>query len=516
VKKVVLIAPPNDFAGNANVVRFTLPLAPPLGILAVGSYLSMHNVPVELIDVQMDFGFGLTHNAERVVFQRVIHHLRDQVDDIAWIGFSQLSNSGSGFTLAQEIHDAFPDIPIIFGGYCPSSTYRTMLRNYPFITAIVRGDGEATALEISRNILEDRPFPSRQTPNLAWLNGEEILTTPIQQMALDDLPTLDFRLLHNPHSYQIINLMTSRGCPFQCNYCLENCMRHYATHSPQWVRQQLAHLESELPNERIFVYDPIFGLGRERTLELCQILREHRFAYAVESRADVLEPDLVPILRETNIESIYLGIESASKETLVRMNKVRSADSAERYLNNTREILKACFENDATPVVGFMLGFPGDSEADYQASAEFVKAIGRIHSETVSQTEVETGFVPFVFFTKVYEGSLLAECVEKDFPEATLRPEPFIGEKAVISPSPGLGLDTTQRYQAEIVRNGAYTPLALERLCNYYIFSMETFLENHPELTDSEGVTVVGDSLRRFPQEITIASMFLNFDKSKS
>ena len=44
-KKVVLIAPPNDFAGNVNVAQFTLLLAPPLSILALGSYLSAHDVP---------------------------------------------------------------------------------------------------------------------------------------------------------------------------------------------------------------------------------------------------------------------------------------------------------------------------------------------------------------------------------------------------------------------------------------------------------------------------------------
>ena len=60
MKKAILIAPPNDFAGNVNVARFTSLLAPPLGILALGSYLSAHDVPVELIDVQMDFGFGRT------------------------------------------------------------------------------------------------------------------------------------------------------------------------------------------------------------------------------------------------------------------------------------------------------------------------------------------------------------------------------------------------------------------------------------------------------------------------
>jgi len=171
-KKVVLIASANDFAGNLNVVHMTTLLGPPTSILAVGSFLAAHDVPVELIDVQMDFGFGLTRAAERLASQRVAHYLRDQIDTIAWAGISQLSNADSGLALAEEIHAALPGVPIIFGGYFPSSTYRLLLERYPFITAVVRGDGEAAALEISRSLAQCRSFLSEQTPNLGWIRAK--------------------------------------------------------------------------------------------------------------------------------------------------------------------------------------------------------------------------------------------------------------------------------------------------------------------------------------------------------
>jgi anaerobic magnesium-protoporphyrin IX monomethyl ester cyclase len=515
MKKTILIAPPNDFAGNVNVARFTSLLAPPLGIVALGSYLSAHGVPVELVDVQMDFGFGLTRDAERIVFQRVVRHLCDQGDDIAWVGISQLSNAGTGVAIAREIHNALPDTPIIFGGYFPSGAYRSLLQEYPFITAIVRGDGEAAALDVGRRLAQGLPFPHDEIPNLVWLDGNGINATPSRPMQLHDLPILDFGLLHNPSSYQIIDLMTSRGCPFRCNYCLESSMRPYATHSPSWVDQQLAHLKAEMPNDHVFIYDPVFGLGRKRTLEMCQTLRKHRFTYAVESRVDVLTPDLVPTLRQAGVETIYLGIESASVETLLRMNKLSSAARARSYLAGAVEVLKACFRCDVTPVSGFMLGFPGDTETDYQVTLEFVKDVRELHDQITAQTGIETGFVPFVFYTKIYEGSSLAESVTEAFPDAVLRPEPFIGENAVLSPTPGLGLDVAQRYQAEIVRHSAYTPLALERLLHYFSFSMEAFLAEYPELVDDQGVVVLGDCLRRFPQTFGAASTLTHYDKSR-
>ena len=189
--------------------------------------------------------------------------------------------------MAQEIRAALPDMPIILGGYFPSSVYRLLLEKYPFITAIVRGDGEAAALQISSSLARGRSFLSARSPNLAWLDGGEIRTTPVQPVALDNLPILDFRLLRNSSCYQTVNLMTSRGCPFHCNYCLESSMRPYATYPLAWVARQLAHIESELPNTHISISDSLFGVGRKRTLEMCQVMGEHRFTYGVESRVDV-------------------------------------------------------------------------------------------------------------------------------------------------------------------------------------------------------------------------------------
>ena len=515
MKKVILIASPNDFAGNVNVSQIATLIAPPMGILAVGSFLAAHGVPVELVDVQMDFGFGLTRAAERLVSQRVAQYLRAQADDIAWIGISELSNSGGGIALAQEIHTVLPDIPIVFGGYFPSSTYRLLLEAYPFIAAIVRGDGEATALQISQCLSQGRSFLSAQMPNLAWRDGDEIHSTPIRPVAVDDLPIMDFWLLRHPDCYQIIDLMTSRGCPFRCNYCLESAMRPYVAYSPEWVDRQLTHLQAVVPNERLYIYDPVFGVNQEQTLKLCRILGEHRFNYGVESRVDVLSPDLIAPLRQAGMEMIFWGIESANVATLLRMNKVSSAARARRYVKDAVKVLETCFENDVTPCMGIMLGFPGDSEADYQTTLEFVEGIRQFYERITAQTGVETGYGLYAFYTKVYTGSPLEKRIETDFPEIVLRSEPFIGEKTVISPSPEVDLDTTRRYQVKMARQGLYTPLALERTGNYHVFSLKTFLDAHPELMDDEGVITFGDSLRRFSPGFDPDAMLMRSDKVK-
>jgi radical SAM superfamily enzyme YgiQ (UPF0313 family) len=491
--KAVLLAVGNDYPRDewGHVVQS------PLSILAMGSYLAVHDVPVELIDVEMDFGFGLTRDVERIVCQRVARYLHDQADGIAWVGISQHSNASSGVVLAQEIRALLPETPIVFGGYFPSGSYRLLLRKYPFITAIVRGDGEAAALEISRCLAQGRSFLSDRTPNLAWRNEGDMRANPIQPMALDELPIVDFRLLHNRSCYQTLSLSTSRGCPFRCSYCLESGMRPYAEYPLDWVARQLEHMEAELTGNYVSVADPTFGVGRERTLKLCRIMREHRFSYVVGSRVDTLAPDLLPALREAGIEMIYLGMESASPATLLRMNKVHSMAEAERYVGNALEVLRACFERDVVPFLGLMIAFPGDVEADCQAMVEFVRRASQLRGQVAAQTGAKTLFLTSAWYTHIFDGSPLSECVEEDFPKAVLQLEPFDGERSVFSPSPELGLDTIRRYKTEIKSYMDSMPRVLELINRYFIFSSKRFIETHPELTDSQGVTVFCDDIRR-------------------
>ena len=496
MKKVVLLNVGFDFPRYDEHLQ----LSPPLGILAVGSYLLEHDVPVELIDVQMDFGFGLTCAAEQVVCQRVARYLQSQADEIAWVGLSQLSNTVSGVTLAEEIRSALPETPIVFGGYFPSGNYEFMLRKYPAITAIVRGDGEAAALHISRSLAQGQSFLSEQAPNLAWLCSGEICANPIQPMNLDNLPILDFRLLRNVSHYPLIIMMTSRGCPFRCNYCLESDMRSYAAYSPEWVARQLDHLETESSCTRIGVFDPIFGVGRKRTSEMCQVMGGRRFTYGVEGRVDILKASMIPSLRQAGVEIIFWGIESASPATLVRMDKVRSEVAARSYLDGTRAVLKACFENDIAPMLGFMLGFPGDVEADLQATLEFAQEVRQLYDRIAAQTNGEAGFVSLGQATKIYDGSPLSRRVAQDFPQAVLVPDPALGESTVLSPSPGVTLDLIRHYETEINSLGHYTPKATELLYHYSTFAAKELAVAHPELTDEQGVTVLCDGLRHFPR----------------
>lgn len=492
-KKVVLIAPHNDVATfNALARQMTVP-GPALGIMTVGSYLAANDVPVELIDVQVDYGVATNPEAARAVYDRITRHLSDQADAISWIGFSHMSSLDNSLPLSQKIHSVLPDIPIVFGGYSAARNHETLLKDYPFVSAVVRGDGERAALQISRSLAKDKSFSSCPSPNLAYRDGGEIRTGRVEPVSLEDYPLLDFGLLRNPGYFPIAYLETSRGCPFKCNYCLEYKMRPYSVLSPAWVERQLDHLKAVFPSKRIVISDPLFAVGRKRVLDLYPVMRGRGNTYFIESRGDVIAPDLIPSMKEAGVEMLWLGVESASPDSLVRMNKIRSQAVADVYLEKTLAVLRACFENDVTPALGIILSFPGDTEPDYEATLEFIKKIEDLHDRITARTGINTGFKATPRGAQIYDGSDLADLMGAVYSDVGVSSTDVIGTRKVIEPSPGVHEDLLHRYQEQITLHVANTPLAEERWARYIGRPLDDFVAEHPDLVNEEGVIVLGD-----------------------
>jgi radical SAM superfamily enzyme YgiQ (UPF0313 family) len=473
MKKAVIIGASLDYAMELSIFDHTSSISPPLGALSVCSYLADYHVPTELIDVKMDFGVGLTEEANVEITNRVTHYLSEQAQEIAWIGISQLSSDAYAIALAQAIHTALGDIPIILGGYAATSACLTILEENPFITAIVLGDGEYAALEISRAIADSRPFLTEQTPNLVWRDTAGVHTSPTRQVDLNTLPVLDFTLLKHHTSYPNIDIATSRGCPFRCNYCLEINMRPYAKFSPEWLDRQLAHIQTTLPNRRISIYDPIFGLDANHTTQICDILEKWDFRYCIESRVDVLSPEFMHRLAEVGVEVIYWGFESASANTLVRMNKVPSPAKATSYIEQSFKVFEACFRHGITPVIGYMFAYPGDSEADEMAALNYAKALRQLYD----QTGTDTGFALFPSATSVYEGSEMARLIQCEE-----LPEPDVTE-------------ATYSLMEAFSKLDEWSDIATERLLRYVVLPLKEFIERSPEQIDGFGVFNLREAL---------------------
>jgi radical SAM superfamily enzyme YgiQ (UPF0313 family) len=192
------------------------------------------------------------------------------------------------------------------------------------------------------------------------------------------------------------------------------------------------------------------------------------------------------------VESIFLGVEAISESALRRMHKVRSAAMADKYVKNALAVLGACFENDITPFVAMMVGYPGDSEADYRTALSFFDQVGELHERSRSKP----GVLVYPQITKIYDNSPLAQRIQEEFPDAILQPGPLMGE--TLATSPQLGLEAIQAFSQEMAAKSLLTTRGMDRLRTLWMRpteSFESFCSAHPELVDEEGVFAVSRAM---------------------
>lgn len=492
-KKVVLITPDSYESHSAIRLKDNLALpAVPLAIVALGSFLMQHGINVELMDVQMDFGLALTEAAKRSLYKQIVLHLYHQQDDILWIGMSCLSRAHliNGLILGKQIKNDLPDIPLIFGGYFPSGQYPYLMNTFSFIDGIVYGDGEIASLEITSRLAHGFDLSTNIIPNWVFRSASRTLVRSREipsSMDIDSLPELDYTLLKNHREYPIGSIVTARGCPFQCEYCVEPAMRSYRPISLSKLTDTFLTLDVILPCKYMFIYDPLFGLGKRRTKKLIEIFKLTKFKYVLESRADVLDPNLVAELGVAGVDCISLGIESASYNTLMRMNKVRDRSHYQKYISQAREIIAECFANNITVFVGVMLGYPGDTKNDTQKTLDFLDSITTLHDEKYRETGNAPGFVAFPNHVKVYPQTQLFSSMS-EYPDVHFRAEDLPGEYLVISPSPGYSFDDLNKHFRQFEQMNVITPIAQQRINRYVGMTIENLLASFPNLISNDTI----------------------------
>lgn len=156
-------------------------------------------------------------------------------------------------------------------------------------------------------------------------------------------------------------MLTDYGCPFRCDFCVIPGLGFGLRPLPD-LEEELAGLHRQGVRE-IFFLDQTFGVRRERTLELCGLLSRppFRFSWSCFSRADVLEPDVLAAMARAGCHTVIFGVESGSQETLDHYHKHLALD-------RIRETLAACRASRIRTAGTFMLGLPGETEAQARAT----------------------------------------------------------------------------------------------------------------------------------------------------
>lgn len=228
-------------------------------------------------------------------------------------------------------------------------------------------------------------------PGLAFmLNGEVLRTAPRQVLRdLDLLPQPAWDLVDiepyreiwtRHHRDFFLNLATTRGCPFKCNWCAKPIYgNRYNSRSPGRVADEIAFLMQRFGVKHFWMADDIFGLKPGWVQEFRDIVKARglQFHYKIQSRVDLLlKEDSIEALVESGLQTVWVGAESGSQKVLDAMDK---GTRVEQIYAATR-LLKAKGVR-----VGFFLqfGYPGETAADIQKTLDMLEEL-RPHEIGVS------------------------------------------------------------------------------------------------------------------------------------
>lgn len=463
--------------------------SPPLSILTLATYLDAKGVDVRIIDMELDYGLPLNENGEK----KLINHFIDDifVEKIDWIGFSTTTHDHcqASVNLALAVKEINPEIPIIFGGYQATITTEDLLKKYNCIDAVVVSEGERTSFIIHQRIVNGQSIFTSKIENLAFRNNDGIMFSargPLIDLA--KIPPLKFEFLENMDKYPIMSLLSSRGCPFNCAYCTEQIMRNkYRVEPMKKIARQVKIMQELNSVRNMGINDPLFGINSKRTKQICQILKDANYSFAYETRADVFKPSMLPEIQKTGGEVMLLGLESTSKDTLLRMNKFVDESCYHQYIQNATKLIDMCFQHDVTPMLSLMLGYPGDTLIDLQSTVDFVNKSIALYSRYYPDEDAGPGLMICPHIVFINPQSRLSYQLD-DYKKKGLSYEEgdLFRPTMVKNPSSKLKHTTVLNYKKKLLMLSKITPKTMDRLMRLVWCDFKKLIEHDPTIVTND------------------------------
>ncbi len=246
---------------------------------------------------------------------------------------------------------------------------------------VAHRNAEKTIVEIMKR-LKNRQAPEQltQLDGLSFLEAGQYVQRPPGKTNLpleaSPLPAWEKMSLEpyremwrRSQGYFSLNISTSHGCPYRCNWCAKPLYgRTYKALPPEQAARHFHYLAVELGAEHLWVTDDIFGLKPgwlKAFADALEALNLH-IPYKCQNRADLITEESARQLARSGCREVWLGVESGSQKILDAMQKDETIDA----IRNANRLLK---QNGVE--VGFFLqyGYPGEGLKEIRQTLRLVR-----------------------------------------------------------------------------------------------------------------------------------------------
>ncbi|TRZ96028.1 radical SAM protein [bacterium] len=372
--KAIFILPPYglDF-GLFKVPSWDIQRIPPIGLMAIGSYLYANGHNVKIIDCRHLIAEYKTNDYIPLILQIVDEFKPDMVGiNILTALFNEAEK------IASRLKKEFPGLTIIAGGPHPSVEPTLTFQQNQHIDAICIGPGE----EVCLDIMEGKEINDIDGLLLRG-GGDKFKPRPVE-MNIDKYPFPDYRLGNvdfytaftvnttTGWGYKAVSVLTSRSCPYSCKFCAADWSKPFRYHSPEYVVEMVRYFSAYDINVIAFCDDTIAAI-RDRLYKICEkfigskLFWPHSgLRWIVSMRANQVEPDLLKLMKSAGCFGVGIGVESGSDRMLKVINKKTTVEMNRRACAYVKEA-------GLHLAASFMIGIPGETETEMNETITFMQ-----------------------------------------------------------------------------------------------------------------------------------------------
>ena len=351
---------------------------PPLGVCYLSSYLKKHGRHQYNIVLADEYA---GHNPVKVA--------RKFEPDL--IGFSCATAQYHRATCLAERIRRFSNAPFVIGGLHPTALPEQVIKEGFFDIAVI-GEAERSFTQLV-NALCDSAFSVngealRDIPGLCFKDNGGILQSepPAFIDDLDAIPFPDRSLLDLKHYLRRnaairsiltrnTTLMTSRGCPFHCIYCISVHRRQLREHSPEYVLEEMQSLIRDFDLEGLCIIDDTFIFDEKRASQIAELMLQRGIANRVRwpcyGRSNIVskcEDSFIQLLQKAGMVQMEFGFESASARVLEFLKGKGVTPQDNEATLDKLERLKV------RTLATFLTGVPTETAEESRATVEFIRA----------------------------------------------------------------------------------------------------------------------------------------------
>ena len=349
--RTLLINPPYPFTEWPNI---------PLGLSYIAAVLEKNGFEVKVLDLLVS-----QYSEEKLY--RCMAEFRPEVVGVPAVTMNYPISSNM-LRLCKRFDENA--ITVIGGPHVTFCAEQT-LREAPWIDIVVRGEGEYTMLDIvsGKKLPEIEGLVFRKedgmviTGNRPWIENLDELPFPARHL----FPLSKYRAFSAGGS-----LITGRGCPFNCIFCLGHRMtgRRVRLRNPKLVVDEM-QLVQELGFKEIHVEDDLLTLNHPHVYAICDeiVNRGLNIRWGAFSRVDTINRQLLRKMKQAGCSDLVYGVESGNQEILDRVKKKIT-------LKKVREAVALTKEMGMTAFASFILGLPGETKDTMRRSYDFVRQLG--------------------------------------------------------------------------------------------------------------------------------------------